>query len=319
MTDSMKLILGDICCGMRDAVLGALFIFRVDAEINTLAEERKRKREEKMRESQRRPIPIKDKKESEPKVMHRMLQCCLLNGGIFWLSIVTFNNLLLPLLQYITHKIIGISGQSMSNSTVWAWMGPMMSYTFGALWVLPLFVLSKAVSSLWFQDIADAAYRKSRGRPQLPNLSELIADMLFSLLIQALFLIQSMVVSLVPIAGVGQFLSLMHLCLLYSLYSFEYKWFNMGWRVHRRLAQIEFNWPYFFGFGLPLALLTSLPSSYIIRGCLFSILFPLFIISGNEAATPTQPCDFPLHVFSLVVEIANKMFHRTVQRPSKSR
>jgi len=40
------------------------------------------------------------------------------------------------------------------------------------------------------QDIADAAYRKRRGRPQLPGLGKVIADILFSLLLQVLFLIQ---------------------------------------------------------------------------------------------------------------------------------
>lgn len=41
-----------------------------------------------------------------------------------------------------------------------------------------------------FQDIADAAYLKSRGRPTPINLSVLVADLLFSLLLQAFFLIQ---------------------------------------------------------------------------------------------------------------------------------
>ena len=40
------------------------------------------------------------------------------------------------------------------------------------------------------QDIADSAYRKRRGRPQLPGLGKVIADILFSLLLQGLFLIQ---------------------------------------------------------------------------------------------------------------------------------
>lgn len=41
------------------------------------------------------------------------------------------------------------------------------------------------------QDIADAAYKYSRGRPQLlSSISKMIADMLFSMVIQALFLVQ---------------------------------------------------------------------------------------------------------------------------------
>ncbi|CAG2204453.1 EI24 [Mytilus edulis] len=114
-------------------------------------------------------------------------------------------------------------------------------------------------------DIADAAYVKSRGKPQLLYISTLIADMSFSLLIQALFLIQSTAAIFLPIPMVGTVVGLIHMCLLHSLYSFEYKWFNMGWEVHKRLQYIENRWPYFCGFGLPLALVTSFHSSVVIR------------------------------------------------------
>lgn len=44
----------------------------------------------------------------------------------------------------------------------------------------------------------------------------------------------------------------------------------MGMELNSRLSIIENCWPYFLGFGLPLAVVTSLPESYIIRyGLLF--------------------------------------------------
>jgi len=40
--------------------------------------------------------------------------------------------------------------------------------------------------------------------------------------------LQALLARMLPINGLGDFISLLHMCLLYSLYAFEYKWFNMG-------------------------------------------------------------------------------------------
>ncbi|KAH3704566.1 hypothetical protein DPMN_079623 [Dreissena polymorpha] len=245
---------------------------------------------------------------NEPKVMHRIIQCCAWNGGVFWLSILIFNYLLLPMLKGMTTLLTGSE-----TGPVWSWMGPMLTWTFSALWILPLFVLSKIVNCFWFADIADCAYRKSRGRPQLPNISMFIADMLFSLLLQTFFLLQGTLASFLPLPTVSQLISVLHMSLLYSLYSFEYKWVNMGWELHQRLDHIEKGWPYYFGFGLPMAVLTALPSSLVVSGCVFSILFPVFIISANEALT-LHPNHYPLKLFAPCVALTNAIFHHSIMK-----
>lgn len=132
----------------------------------------------------------------------------------------------------------------------------------------------------FIQDIADSAYKFRKGQPQLfVSFSVIIADTLFSLLVQTLFLIQSMVVNLLPF-NYFYFLTYFHLSLLYSLYSFEYKWCNMGWELHKRLTYIENHWPYFLGFGTILTILTQLTSSIFIR---FEIVFRFFYgFDGNN-------------------------------------
>lgn len=301
--------------GIIDSIRGTYTLFYLDKEINQRNRQRlsptrhgtPRRRHENNEQHQSRAL----KEHEESKVLYRVFQCCALNGGIFLGSLILFYYCLLPSLKVLLGFIFG--DESYLGKSIWGWMRPVLALVFETVWVLPLFLLSKIVNSLWFQDIADSAYRYSRGRPvMLTSLSKLIADSLFSILVQALFLLQALVVNWIPLVMLGDILCLIHMCMLYSLYAFEYKWFNMGWELHKRLTFIESNWPYFIGFGLPLAVLTQMTSNWVISGCIFSVLFPLFIISGNEASPVTDTCDYPLQLFSPVIAISNTMFNKTI-------
>uniref|UniRef100_A0A1B6IYD0 Etoposide-induced protein 2.4 homolog n=1 Tax=Homalodisca liturata TaxID=320908 RepID=A0A1B6IYD0_9HEMI len=306
-------ILKALIMGVIDSLKGSVTLFYLDRNIQESVDQQSpRRRTRNVGTPNRRLSHAAQtlRRQEEPKVLRRTWQCCLLNGGVFWLSIVVFQYILL-LLKYALYLMLDHNPNV--GLSVWGWMELVLQWTFGALWILPLFLLSKVVNALWFQDIADSAYRYSRGTPQqFSSVSKLVADTLFSIVVQALFLVQTMLVSLLPIPVLADLMSLVHMCLLYSLYSFEYKWCNMGWELHRRITYIENNWPYFVGFGLPMAVFTNLSQNFFISGCMFSMLFPLFIISGNEANPVTDVCDSRLKLFSPVITISNALFNRAI-------
>lgn len=204
-------ILCGIITGFKDSLVGITAIRKIH-----LQNEKLNKRNQK----QQKANSVSSSKQTF-SVYQRLLECCGFNICVVLLSILIFNCLLLPYMYELMKFIFGHEGRVVR---IWSWLNPILLYTFGAFWVLPLFVLSRFVNAFWFQDIAECTFR---GRSQSTrSVSFFIADTLFSLIIQALFLIQSVMVG--KLLYIGQIVSIFHLSLLYSLYSFEYKWFNHG-------------------------------------------------------------------------------------------
>ncbi|XP_065643468.1 etoposide-induced protein 2.4 homolog isoform X2 [Hydra vulgaris] len=284
--------------GIRDSFLGVGVVINID---NEQASSRKHN--------------TNDTKKRK-KVLPMIAQCCFLNGGLLLLSMVLFEYFVVPAVKYLLTFVTSILLKNqVQQSTIWSWLEPSMTYTFKYLWVVPLFWLCKILNCFWFLEIADVAYRKKLGRPVtsliatkesvFKVISKMLADFLFSIQVEILFLIQAQLVGLIPV--VGPALSFIHMALLYSLYAFEYTWANLGWNVVRRLAYIENNWPYFVGFGALLTTLTNISSSTVISACVFGIIFPVFILSGLEAQ-PILDGKYPLRLFSFVIWLTNRTF-----------
>ncbi|VDO98770.1 unnamed protein product [Soboliphyme baturini] len=180
-------------------------------------------------------------------------------------------------------------------------------------WKVPPFIIFRVVNALWFQDIANAVLRH---RPPIAasysvSFSEKIADFVTSLMVEFTFLLQTYLVALLPLPGLSAALTFVHMCLLYSLYAFEYLWVSNGVLLNARLVFIQNSWPYYVGFGFLLSLLTSLSSSVFNSSCVFSIFFPVFILSSLQARPPATIANayMPLNLFAPSVVLCKLFLH----------
>lgn len=213
----------------------------------------------------------------------------------------------------------------------WTNVEIMLHLIFSSLWVLPLYIICKLINIVWFGDISTSIYRVLYGRSRpFPSLSVAVADLFYSLTFETVFLIQAQFVNVVPMMNadiehiqiqimcyIAYTFYCIHVCLLYAIYAFEYKWFNMGIELRNRIELIERHWPYFCGFGLPMFLLTNVAFSYyplVASACVYSSVFPFFIVSGTRASTPRTEAPFNLHLTKPSISFCNVLFNNALRR-----
>lgn len=247
---------------------------------------------------------------SSVTVRVRTAQCLLLNGLIFLGSILLADYVWAPLLR----KILELSGASGSDSmddaassmplasasiplpsesSLAGWLHVLFLYAYQLLWIYPLYIISFILNTVWYQDIADHAFITHGGAGATAAAKvgftfqkwvATMSDEVYRCLLVTAFMVQVTLVSFIPV--IGSTLVFVHLCWLYSLYSFEYKWSLLGWSLEYRLKYFEKHWAYFLGFGLPSVTLSLVFPKFISLG-IFALAFPLFIILAI-CARPTS-------------------------------
>jgi etoposide-induced 2.4 mRNA len=160
-----------------------------------------------------------------------------------------------------------------------------VAWIYHILWLYPIYTLSFVLNSMWYQDIADQAFvvgglvqpKKQMGWAQL---IQLLASEIVRAVVLLVFVLQNALCSFVPF--IGKYIAFIHLCWLYSLYSFEYKWAALAWSNEKRVEFFETRALYFFGFGIPAAGITIIFPAFINSG-VFALIFPVFIMLAMQA------------------------------------
>jgi etoposide-induced 2.4 mRNA len=220
------------------------------------------------------------------KIRRKLNQTLLLNGGIFIGSMLFYQSILEPVFSW-SYIQVGLDQSTCHRITVY------MHYIFVALWIIPMYILSFVLNTVWLQDIANETTRLLvRRSPQAPTMSVTlrIADVAYKSIFNGVFILQSILVY--NLSYVGYFLYVVHLAFLFSLTAFEYRLSpSDGWTSDRRLEFIQRRWHYFVGFGFAPAVFASLFPRFIEAGIL-ALLLPLGIVAASTA-TPAQGVDQP--------------------------
>ena len=82
----------------------------------------------------------------------------------------------------------------------------------------------------------------------------------------------------------GMVVSFVHYCWLYSFWAFNPRWKLEGLTVVQRLKKIECDWAFYFGFGVPLALLTTW-NPFFVNIAIYALGFPLLVMLATAATT----------------------------------
>mmetsp|Transcript_16346 Transcript_16346/g.24619 ORF Transcript_16346/g.24619 Transcript_16346/m.24619 type:complete len:298 (+) Transcript_16346:98-991(+) len=219
---------------------------------------------------------------SSGTIRQNSFMCVALNLLIFIGSYYMLDLLILPLLR----AILMFDGNSLFpyDGEDAILIEKMFFWLYQILWLYPIYALSNILSTIWYQAIVDAAYLLVKypqaQRNQRVRQMDFVSEKIYNFFLTLGLYLQMFAVSFIPL--VGSILCFVHVCWLYSLYSFDYKWDKEGRRLDNRLQYFEERWAYFLGFGFPLAIVTAWFPWLVAYG-LYAFSAPAFIMLAITA------------------------------------
>ncbi|KAF2367705.1 hypothetical protein FHG87_001541 [Trinorchestia longiramus] len=181
-------------------------------------------------------------------------------------------------------------------------------------------LFAKGINMFLQNEIAAYVYQRALGRSRVSGYASAGSDLYASLQLQIIYyLLLSVASTLLAWFGViGHAVSVIMATPYWSLYSFDFCWYYMGVPFQDRLTYIERNWPYFVGFGLPLALVDTVMHP-LWSSFLPMFMLPFVIVSAVDATAAGNKeqvfCGSAVHFFSFPIWLSDLLHGGLVDVP----
>jgi etoposide-induced 2.4 mRNA len=208
-----------------------------------------------------------------------------MNGLLILGSIALFNVAFLPGTRLLGHLVVGAFAyeHEWRNDDVVQQSERLLSAALFVLyqvfWIVPLFAISLLMNTIWYSKITNASFELKHGQPASTPIKASARDAIYRIFMVFFFILHTSVLHEV-LPAVGKPLSFVLICFINALYSFEGPWSLQGVSLDHQLAFFESYWPYFMGFGTPIALVSSFWST-LVGLAVFAIFFPSTIIQAT--------------------------------------
>lgn len=212
------------------------------------------------------------------KIRKATLRCVLLNGLLLVGSVALLHTAVLPFIHIVGGLVLTADDGELTKGVVQHIVAGAVNILYQIFWIVPLYMISLLMNTIWFSRIGDAAFELRHGVKASVGVQDTIKEALYRGLVVVIYMMLTLIVYKIPV--VGELMSLVMVCWINAMYSFEGAWAMQGMDLQTRLDFMESYWPYFMGFGMPVALVSSFWSLFVGLG-VFAVCFPACIIQAT--------------------------------------